>query len=689
MVTCVDDGASLVLLDTAANERERDFIGEVVDGRYRVERLVGRGGMGTVYACRHVVVGKCFAMKVLRSGIERSEEILQRFIREAQAANSIRSRHICEMSDFGQMPGGAFYVVMELLEGTSLTRALREQRLTRQDLKHVFIQIADTLQKAHDASIVHRDLKPDNVVLVNDEGDPFFVKLVDFGIAKMLETRATNLTDTGVILGTPYYMSPEQARGDAIDHRSDIYSLGVMMYRAFTGKLPFMADTAMGVLTRHLTQAPEAPSRIAEIEPAVEKIILRCMEKRPSDRFFSMNAVAAALEAMAGPAPPIVDVDTTVDEPTPGRVPPRDMDSPMHEDDRPRFTPTRLATPRAIADGVSATSAEAWPQRVRSEGAADEGASQRPSMPPAPARPSIPPALAQPNVRPARRPSMPPALDHSPAIPAPLPVPGALLGAPRIGSAIPHGPAEHPFPSVAPPAVGTYPHAHGLGGFDAGVPRATESPHGFPGQFAPNYLVHHGGVAPAEALPPHLLGESNTNRGLVSSRMTVRPPAAARRATATVAGALFVLVAIAVGAVATLVERKSADAPTSAARENAPTLPTSAAGADAQPDADSAELAPSTTAESPANTANTAESPSEPQGVAEPKTSTGARAPLGKVRPADARPDGAPQGASQGKSAATATPHGDGARSPAAGDGAKGGDEPPPRTPLDGIRSPF
>src|SRR5205807_7613756 len=116
------------------------------------------------------------------------------------------------------------------------------------------------------------DLKPDNVVLVNDDGDPFFVKLVDFGIAKMMQSKASNLTETGVILGTPYYMAPEQARGDAIDHRSDIYALGVMMYRAFTGKLPFVADTAMGVLTRHLTEKPQLPSLIAEMDPATERL---------------------------------------------------------------------------------------------------------------------------------------------------------------------------------------------------------------------------------------------------------------------------------------------------------------------------------------------------------------------------------------------------------------------------------
>ena len=336
---CRDDGVVLVHLDTGTNERVQDLIGQIVDGRYRIERIVGRGGMGTVYACRHVVVGKAFAMKVLRPGIERSEEILQRFIREAQAANAVQSRHICEMTDFGQLANGAFYVVMELLQGMSLTRALRERRLTRRDIKHVFVQVADTLDKAHRAGIIHRDLKPDNVVLVMDDGDPHFVKLVDFGIAKLLHTKASSLTETGVILGTPYYMSPEQARGDPVDHRSDIYALGVMMYRAFTGKLPFVADTAMGVLTRHLMEKPELPSRITEMDRKLEQVILRCLEKRPIDRFQTMADLADALRSVPDEIMPPRSSDVTLDE----RSAIRGGDT--MPDSAP--TPTKVATPQA------------------------------------------------------------------------------------------------------------------------------------------------------------------------------------------------------------------------------------------------------------------------------------------------------------------------------------------------------
>ena len=312
---CADDGIALVALSTGASARPEDQLGQVVDGRYRIERIIGRGGMGTVYACQHVVVGKGVAMKVLKPGVDRSEGVLQRFIREAQTANAIRSRHIVETFDFGQLPNGCFFVVMELLEGMDLTRVMRKGLLNRDQLKHVFIQVAETLHLAHAQGIVHRDLKPDNVFLVHEAGDQLFVKLLEFGIAKILHGDPTGLTDTGVILGTPYYMSPEQARAEAVDHRSDVYALGVMMYRAFTGRLPFVADSTMGVLTRHITDMPELPSRITEIDVQTERVILRCLEKRPIDRFQTMNDVAEALRSLDAPGHrPLLRDDSTVAE---------------------------------------------------------------------------------------------------------------------------------------------------------------------------------------------------------------------------------------------------------------------------------------------------------------------------------------------------------------------------------------
>ncbi len=315
---CADDGVPLVAMVTDVHGRAEELVGQIVEGRYKIERIIGKGGMGTVYACRHVVVGKVAAMKVLKAGVERSDGVLQRFVREAQTANLLKSRHIVEVSDFGQLPTGAFFVVMELLEGQDLARGMRNG-LGKPQLVHVFLQVAETLQLAHDKGIVHRDLKPDNVFLVNDAGDPLFVKLLDFGIAKILHGDGNaGLTETGVILGTPYYMSPEQARAEAIDHRSDIYALGVMMYRAFTGRLPFMADSTMGVLTRHITETPQPPSEIGNVDPITERMILRCLAKKPEYRFQSMREVAEALRTVPlGAVPALREQSTVYDGPRP------------------------------------------------------------------------------------------------------------------------------------------------------------------------------------------------------------------------------------------------------------------------------------------------------------------------------------------------------------------------------------
>jgi eukaryotic-like serine/threonine-protein kinase len=295
---CLDDGVALVALSRTESGRPEELIGKVVEGRYRVERIVGRGGMGTVYACRHVVVGKTVALKVLRPSVDKTEGVLQRFIREAQTTNLLKSRHIVEIADFGQLSNGLFFVVMELLEGRDLTHAMRSGTLSRADLIHIFMQMAETLARAHELGVVHRDLKPDNVFLVNEAGDPLFVKLLDFGIAKLLDGGNAGLTETGVILGTPYYMSPEQARAEAVDHRTDIYALGVIMYRAFTGRLPFIADSTMGVLTRHLSEPPEPPSKVSAVHPKAEVLILRCLEKRPEHRPQSMREVVLELRGM-------------------------------------------------------------------------------------------------------------------------------------------------------------------------------------------------------------------------------------------------------------------------------------------------------------------------------------------------------------------------------------------------------
>ncbi len=529
LAACPDDGAALVKLDTGAGERAEELVGQVVDGRYRVERIIGRGGMGTVYACRHIVVGKQFAMKVLRPGVERSEEVLQRFIREAQAANAVRSRHICEMSDFGQLEGrgGAFYVIMELLDGMSLTRALRESRLDTDRLCGVFRQVCIALDKAHARGIIHRDLKPDNVMLVHEDDDPFFVKLVDFGIAKMMRSKAGDLTETGVILGTPYYMSPEQARGDQLDARSDIYALGVMMYRAFTGKLPFVADTAMGVLTRHLTETPELPSRIADMEPALERLILRCMEKKAIDRFQSMADVAEAIDAVrarVARAASSQELRATFDEGTPSAGSGRP--GPL------RASPTRADSPDARSAGSD------LPHPAISSMVTG---SHTPSALRAPMAPR--PADSVTSVRPA---------------PATLPVADASWGTqpaeagypppPEADTNHPGAPAAHWATTPDQMAAATGPHALTPSvppGHDHVMMSSADLPMTGPHAPPPTGAANPANWLPAPNYPSAEIyqGEAPTDRGLVSTRgASLVPPGNNARRTAWIGGLTAILV---------------------------------------------------------------------------------------------------------------------------------------------------
>ncbi len=357
---CTDDGVPLVAMVADHGLRSEDLVGQIIEGRYKVERIIGKGGMGTVYACRHVVVGKVAAMKVLRTGSDRTETVLQRFVQEAKTANLLRSRHIAEVSDFGQLPSGSLFVVMELLEGQDLAHAMRKSQedhagLGRRELVHIFTQVAETLQLAHDKGIVHRDLKPDNVFLVREGDDPHFVKLLDFGIAKILHGDGNSAkTETGVVLGTPYYMSPEQARADNLDHRSDIYSLGVMMYRAFTGRLPFVADSTMGVLTRHITEAPQPPSQISNVDQVTEQLILRCMAKRPEYRFQSMRELCEALKYVPlGPVPALREQPTVYEGAVHPAAPSGAVAPRASSGGVPAAFPTAAATPQAVAHAAS------------------------------------------------------------------------------------------------------------------------------------------------------------------------------------------------------------------------------------------------------------------------------------------------------------------------------------------------
>ncbi len=295
----------------------RAMLGQTLSGRYRIERILGEGGMGTVYAVEHLHMRKRLAVKILHPEMSRLPEVVARFEREAMAAAHIDHPNVAAATDFGKLDDGSFFLVLEYVEGKSLRDAIALGRIDVGRALHVMAQIASALGRAHAIGIVHRDLKPENVMLVQRDEDADFVKVLDFGIAKvpvgelsafeMKEGPAQPvLTQLGMVYGTPEYMAPEQALGQSVDRRADLYALGIIAYEMLTGSRPFDHESKVTLLGMHVTAPVRPMSEVAaeaKVPPEIEAIVLRLLAKEASQRFADarelLDAMGTTLLALA------------------------------------------------------------------------------------------------------------------------------------------------------------------------------------------------------------------------------------------------------------------------------------------------------------------------------------------------------------------------------------------------------
>jgi serine/threonine-protein kinase len=272
--------------------------GDIIADRYRVVELIGRGAMGTVYRAEHVQISKVMAIKLLHRELEQNPENVTRFHREAESASRLNHPNTVHVFDFGRTKSGSLYLVMEYVDGDDLAKVLdQDGPMPFGRVAYLCAQVAGSVEDAHAAGIVHRDLKPENIVIAEGR-DGETAKVLDFGLAKLFEGNVeAQVTSSGTIVGTPYYMSPEQIQGQELDGRSDVYAIGAIMYECVVGKPPFEAPNPLGVLSKHLSEEPPRPSARSPLSVPAEadEIILRCLEKDPDRRYQTAEEVRQAL----------------------------------------------------------------------------------------------------------------------------------------------------------------------------------------------------------------------------------------------------------------------------------------------------------------------------------------------------------------------------------------------------------
>lgn len=276
--------------------------GTILLGKYRVERVLGRGGMGIVLAARHLDLGELFAIKLLLPEAMGTPEALNRFLREARASARLKGEHVAKVHDVGSLENGAPYMVMEFLDGMDLKQVVQAHGpLPVRDAVTYVLQASDAIAEAHVLGIVHRDLKPANLFLTRRPNGSPRVKVLDFGISRLVTPDGMDLTKTGSMLGSPLYMSPEQMmHAKQVDARSDIWAMGVVLHELVTGRVPFPADTLTEIVGRVLQDQAPPPSQLRPgVPPELDAVVARCLQKRPEHRFQRIEELMAALEAVS------------------------------------------------------------------------------------------------------------------------------------------------------------------------------------------------------------------------------------------------------------------------------------------------------------------------------------------------------------------------------------------------------
>jgi hypothetical protein len=418
-------------LDTpSAGSDPRGVVLGTLVGNHRITGQLSQGGMGAVYRAEHALLGRPAAVKVLLPQFSHARDVVARFFNEARITSALRHPNIVEIYDFGHLPDGQAFIVMEFVAGETLSQRLARALMGEAELIELARQIAGALSAAHDGGVIHRDLKPDNVMLVADPERPtgWRPKLLDFGIAKLADPGAgASHTTTGAILGTPMFMSPEQCRGAGhIDHRADLYSLGCILYQAACGQPPFVADGPGEVIAAHLFSTPAPIGERVALAPGLAALIMALLAKRPDDRPGSARAVVELLDrlpigAAAGPAmAPTLAATMAPVRPITGVPQPTTLGGASGQTSIAVEPQPRRRWPIAAAAGLIATGAAV--ALAIALGGGGEVAANRPASPSAtpvgPSRPVEPAPVVAPPVEPA--PVVAPPVEPAPVVAPPV-----------------------------------------------------------------------------------------------------------------------------------------------------------------------------------------------------------------------------------------------------------------------------